>query len=302
MDLVSLMKDPTAIIRGLNNRHLGWIVPDRIVVQEEYKKIVGSKINLDNPKLYNEKLNWLKLYDRKPEYTALVDKYEVKKIVAAKLGADFIIPTIGVWNSFDEIDRDSLPNQFVLKCTHDSGSVMVCKDKSHFDWEKAKKSFEPRLHTNFYWAAREWPYKNVPPRVMAEKYMEDNIVHDLRDYKIHCFNGKPLYIQVIGNRNLSEHSGNQLFYTFDWEDAGWAFGDYPPYPNPLTKPFHLDTMYSFAERLSSNMKYIRVDLYEINGSVYFGELTFYPSAGTYPYNKYYTPEVDQMLGELINLK
>ena len=174
----------------------------------------------------------------------MVDKYAAKQYVADAIGEDIIIPTLGLWNHFDEIDFNILPNAFVLKCTHDSAGMVLVNNKNALNKTTAREKLEHNLNRNYYWGGREWPYKNVKPRILAETYMEDHTINDLRDYKIHCFNGEPTFLQVIGNRNLVTHEGNQMFYTFDWNDAGWSFGDYPPYPYSLEKPKHLDQMLS----------------------------------------------------------
>ena len=277
------------------------IIPDKPYLILKYRVKMGSNLNLKNPKKYTEKIQWLKLNDYKPEYTDMVDKYNAKSFVSGIIGEQYIIPTLGVWDSFDEIDFTNLPNQFVLKCTHDSGGVVICKDKTVLDINAAKRKIENALKNDFYYAQRERPYKYVTRRIIAEQYMEDHVVNDLRDYKIHCFNGEPKYLQVIGNRNHSNHTGNQMFYSFDWKDAGWAFGDYPPYNKDLEKPYHLELMYEIAKKLSQGLRYIRVDLYEINGDVYFGELTLYPAGGFYPYNNLFNLSADTMLGDLIQL-
>ena len=278
------------------------ILPDKLYLELMFKRRLGYKLDLKNPKTFNEKLQWLKLYDRKPIYTTMVDKYEAKKYVADKIGEQYIIPTLGVWDDPDEIDFDALPNQFVLKCNHNSGLGMcICKDKSKLDIESVKVELRKGLKQNYYLSGREWPYKNVKRKIIAEKYIENFDLGDLRDYKIHCFAGIPKFIQVIGNRNISAHTGNQMFYTGDWEPAGWSFGDYSPYPNELDEPHQLNKMYEIASSLSMEHSYLRVDLYEINNQIYFGELTFYPGCGLYPYNGVYNKETDMMLGALLEL-
>lgn len=292
------------ILVGLLHRvpFLNKRLPDELYLKYVFYCKCGKKLDIRNPQTFNEKIQWLKLYDRKSEYTMMVDKCEVKKYVANLIGEEHIIPTLGVWESFDKIDFDKLPNQFVLKCTHDSGGVVICIDKSTLNKRAARKKLNKGLNRNYFWTGREWPYKNVMPRIIAETYLEGDVDKDLRDYKIHCFHGEPKYLQVIGKRDLSNHTGKQLFYTFGWEDAGWAFGDYPPYPYELERPKHLDEMYEVAKSLSRNIKYVRVDLYEINGQVYFGEITFHPASGFYQFNDYYNEETDLMLGSLINIE
>ena len=178
-----------ALISSLNRRNLLNWMPDKMYIEMLYKVRMGRKLNLDNPQTFNEKLQWLKLYDRKPEYTTMVDKAAVKDYVADKIGSEYIIPTLGVWEHFDDIDFDQLPNQFVLKCNHDSGGLVICKDKASLDMEAAREKIESSLKRNFYYHSREWPYKNVKPCIIAEKYMVDESGTELKDYKFYCFGG-----------------------------------------------------------------------------------------------------------------
>lgn len=275
--------------------------PDDKYLKKEYFLNIGKELDLENPKSFNEKIQWLKLYDRKSIYTTMVDKYEVKEYIANLIGQEYIVPLLGVWGTPDEINFESLPQQFVLKTTHDSGGVVVCRNRENMNTDEIKKKLWKSLRTNYYLVHREWPYKNVERKIIAEMYMHDNNTNDIRDYKIHCFNGEPKYIQVIGNRNHALHTGNQMFYTFDWENAGWSFDDYPPYPYELDPPYNLQLMYKIAKKISRDHKYIRVDLYEINGKVYFGEVTFYPGGGFYPYGEVFNYNVDLMLGKKIQL-
>ena len=184
-----------------------------------YKVKTGDSLHLDNPQSLNEKLQWLKIHDRKPTYQTMVDKYEVRKIIAEKVGNEYLIPLLGVWNSFDEIDFEKLPDQFVLKCTHDSGGLAICKDKSRFDIAAARKKINHCMRRNYYLNTREWPYKYVKPRIIAEQYMVDESGWDLKDYKVFCFNGKPDYIEVDFNRSI-KHKLNP--YDFDWKPLNFC--------------------------------------------------------------------------------
>lgn len=197
-----------------------WI-PDDTYLRLAYRIRMGKKLNLDHPRTFNEKLQWLKLYDRKPEYTTMVDKYEAKQWVASRIGEEYIIPTLGIWDHFDEIDFDALPNQFVLKCTHDSGGLVICRNKATLDKEKAKKKLDHCLRNNYFWGMREWPYKNVKPRIIAEKYMEDSAgraellddkstYNGLTDYKFFCINGKPRFVYV--SRGFEYHTTVQISF------------------------------------------------------------------------------------------
>lgn len=293
-------KDPMSIVRFLaSNNFLNWM-PDKYYLKLLYFSKMKKKLNLDNPKTFNEKLQWLKLYDRNPLYTKLVDKYEVRKYIAEKIGEEYLIPLIGVWDKFDDIDFSELPNQFVLKCTHDSGGIVICKDKSNFDIEKARKKLNMRLKRNYYYRGREWPYKNVKPRIICEKYMMDESGTSLTDYKFYCFLGEPKYCQVIRDRNTNE--------TIDFYDLNWNLMDFTglhvpnnPYPHAKVKykkPEQYEKMIEIAKKLSKDFPFVRVDLYLIQNKIYFGELTFYPLSG---FGVFDPPEWNIKMGELIKL-
>lgn len=255
-------------------------LPDALYIQLNYFAHFKKPCNLRNPKTYNEKLNWLKLHDRNPLYTTLVDKYEVKEYVARLIGEQYIIPTLGVWDSFDEIDFEQLPDQFVLKCTHDSEGLVVVRDKSTLDKSAAKKKIEAALKQNFYYIGREWPYKNVRPRIIAEKYMEDHTDGELRDYKFFCFDGAPKAMFVASDR-ASDH------VKFDYFDLDFNHLDikqkYPHAEKLLRKPVTFDQMIDLSRVLSKGFPHVRVDFYEVDGHLYFGELTFYHFSGFMPF-------------------
>ena len=252
---------------------------------------------MKNPQTFNEKLQWLKIYDRKPIYTTMVDKYEVKNYVADKIGDEYIIPTLGVWDSFDEIDFDSLPDQFVLKCTHDSGGLVICKDKSKLNKEKAKKKIELSLNRNYYYHGREWAYKDVKPRVIAEKYMEDKNSKDLKDYKFFCFDGKVKAMFIATDRFTQGVETKFDFYDTNFEHLPFTNG-HPNAECVIEKPKHFEKMKELAEILSKGIPQIRVDFYEIDDEVYFGELTFFHWSGMVPF----VPEKwDYVFGEWIEL-
>lgn len=253
--------------------------PDKLYLSIIYYLRIGKKLNLKNPQKFTEKLQWLKLYDHNDIYTKIVDKYLVKDYVANIIGDQYIIPTLGVWQKTDDIDFDSLPNQFVLKCNHDSGGLFICKDKKQLSSEKiieVKKKLDIALNRNFYIYGREWPYKNVKPRVFAEKYMVDESGTELKDYKIFCFNGEPKVIQLDFNR-FNEHKKN--LYSPDWELLPFNF-NYPSHPEiKFEKPQKLDEMLEIASKLSKGKTFLRVDLYWTGKEIYFGELTFFPASG-----------------------
>lgn len=242
-----------------------------------YKLRMNKELDLEDPQTFSEKLQWLKLYNREPIMTTMVDKVEAKKYVANIIGEEYIIPTIGVYNLVEEIDFDALPNQFVIKCTHDSGGLVICKDKSKLDIKKAKSKLSKALKTNFYYQNREWPYKDVNPRIIAEQLLEIGGGGDLPDYKFFCFNGEPKCCQVI--------SGRSSTMTIDFFDEEWnhlQFHEPRQYPfsvNPILKPESYSQMWQLARKLSLGHPFLRVDFYEINGKIYFGELTFYPTSG-----------------------
>lgn len=256
-----------------------------------------KRLNLKFPKSFNEKIQWLKLYDRKPEYTQMVDKYEAKNYVADRIGQEYIIPTLGVWDHFDEIDFDTLPQQFVLKCTHDSGGIVIVHDKNTFDKKAAKKKIETCLKRNFYYAGREWPYKNVKPRIIAEQYMEDAETKELRDYKFFCFNGIPKVLFVASGRQSESEEISVDFFDMDYNHLPIKKG----HPNAKTAPNQPQTfekMKLLAEKLSAGIPHLRVDFYEANGKCYFGELTFSSGSGMGPFDP---EEWDYKFGEWITL-
>ena len=272
------------------------VVPEKWYLKRRFLKNVGYPLDLDNPRTFNEKLQWLKLYDHNPLYTKMVDKYEAKKYVADIIGEEYIIPTLGVWDHFDEIDFEQLPEQFVLKCTHDSGSIAICKDKATFDKKTAKKKLERGLRYNYYYSGGfEWPYKNVKPRIIAEKYMVDESAEQLKDYKIFNFDGMPKFIEGDYDR-FTEHKCN--LYTTDWTFIEAAIG-YPPDPNRIIdRPKALEEMLSLAKKLSVDIKYLRTDFYSIEDKIYFGEMTFYPGSG---FAKFSPDKFGLNLGDCINI-
>lgn len=274
---------------------------DEAFLKMRYRTLMGEKLSLKNPQSFNQKLQWLKLHDRDPQYTKMVDKYEARKYVAEKIGEEYLIPILGVWDKFDDIDFDSLPQKFVLKCTHDSGGVVVCRDKSKFDIPYASEKINRCLRRNFYKLTREWPYKDIKPRIIAEKFMEDKnelTNHSgLTDYKFYCFNGEPKYAYV--SLGLENHDTAKIsFVTLDWNIAPFGRTDFEEFKVLPPKPEKFDEMIELATVLSKNLKFLRVDFYEVDGSIYFGELTFFPGSG---YTKINPVEWDYKLGEMINL-
>lgn len=275
-------------------------LPDRPYLKILFRLKMGYKLDIDNPKTYNEKIQWLKLYNRRPEYINMVDKFEAKKYVAQIIGDQYIIPTYGIWKRFDEINFNSLPEQFVLKTTNGGGGsgVVICKEKKSFDKVKARKTINHSLKSNIYRNFREWPYKGIKPLIIAEKYMEDLETKELRDYKFFCFDGYVDCVMVCSERN----TGNVKFYYFDRD---WNFkrmgkiSNSAPKDFTLKKPINLDEMFAIAEQLSKNIPFVRVDLYSVNGKTYFSELTFFSDSG---YDKDNLPETNEYWGKLIKIK
>ncbi len=275
-----------------------WM-PDEMYLKFKYRLWMGERLNLKNPQSFCEKLQWLKLYNRKPEYTMMVDKVRVKDFVASRVGQEFLIPTLGVWDDPEKIDFDSLPNRFVLKCNHNSGLGMyICKDKSKMNIERVKRGLSRGLKQDYYIGNREWPYKNVPRRILAEEYIEPNLDReDLSDYKWYCFDGKPMYCQVIQNRSSHE--------TIDFFDTNWTHLDFVGLSRKAhnarvlpQRPVNLETHLKIACSLSRQIPFSRIDLYESRGRVYFGEITFFPASGL----GCFTPsKYNCILGQLITL-
>lgn len=277
--IVEYIKNPKKIVLYLMDKQFFNWMNDETYLKIKYKLIMGKKLNLKNPMSFNEKIQWLKLYNRKDIYTTMVDKYEVRKYISEKMGEEYLIPLIGVYDNPDEIDFNKLPNKFVIKCTHDSGTVIICKDKNKLDIKSTKKKLKKFLKRNYFYVHREWPYKNVKPRIVIEKYIEDNNRHELVDYKIYAFNGKCDYVMVCFDR----FNGKTKFIYFDREwnikkefsKDGLKYGE----NIKIDKPKKLEKMFEYAEKLSKEIPFLRVDFYEANGKMYFGELTFYPSSG-----------------------
>ena len=281
----------------LNKSGVSRWMPDRLYLRWLYRAYNGYWIDIDNPKTFQEKLQWLKLNDQRDAYSQMVDKVGAKDYVAQLVGEEYIIPTLAVYNSVDEIDFDVLPDQFVLKTTHDSQSAIICTDKYAFDKSKALKKIKRKLKVQYYWYSREYPYKNVPPRIIAEKYMGELGAEDMIDYKFFCFNGQPKYCQVIKNRSTNE--------TIDFFDEKWQHQGFYGLTqgvkqslNPIQKPQNYDKMLDIARVLSRNIPFVRVDLYNVNGKIYFGEMTFFPNGG---FGTFTPQKWNQILGDMLIL-
>lgn len=268
-------------------------MPDALYLKRAFKSFHGYELDLLHPKTLNEKLQWLKLHDRKDIYAIMVDKYEAKKYVSKIIGEKYIIPTFGVWEHFDDIDFSQLPTSFVLKCTHDSGSVVLVKDKNNWDKDAAKKILEYGLSRNYYWTGREWPYKNVKPRIIAEKMVDLNPV----DYKWICMNGTPQVLCVCTDRQKGDLRFDYYDMDFNFLPFEWVHPISEKGKN-MNRPKNFDEMKKLAKILSKNIPEIRVDFYDVEGQVYFGELTFYHQSGFAPF---YPREWDLKLGGLLKL-
>lgn len=271
--------------------------PDKIYLKWYFYSRVGYKLDLNNPKTFNEKLQWLKLNNRKPEMVKMVDKVDAKEYVAKIIGEEYIIPTLGVYDSVDEIDFDKLPNQFVLKCTHDSGGIVICSDKSKLDIEAAKAKLLSGLKVNYYYQNREWPYKQVKPRIIAEQYMVDESGYELKDYKFFCFDGEVKLLFIASDRGSKTEETKFDFFDTDFNHLPFLNG-HPNATKPIDRPKGFEKMKQIAARLSQGQPHLRVDLYDINGRIYFGELTFYHWSGMTPFEP---KEWDYKLGEWIQL-
>ncbi|MDD6276798.1 MAG: ATP-grasp fold amidoligase family protein [Clostridia bacterium] len=282
------------LVLALTRRGFFNFLDDKHYLQIQWWGHFGYKLNLKNPKTFNEKMQWLKLYDRKPEYSDMVDKYEAKKYVADRIGEEYIIPNYGVWDSFEEIDFSELPDKFVLKCTHDCGGLVICKNKAELDIESAKEKINASLGRNYYMHCREWPYKNVKPRIIAEEYIEPGDDGDLLDYKLMCFGGKVHITFVCSGRN-NDHGLHMTIYDREWNKLKLE-RHYPSEKKDFPKPENYEKMVEFAEKLSAGVPFLRVDFYNINGRIYFGELTFFPDGGM---EKFDPESWDYELGNLI---
>ena len=293
--IVARIKNPTLILLDFFNK-VSKYMSDELFLRCRFRIVMGKKLDLKNPTTYNEKLQWLKLYDRNPEYTRLVDKIAVKGFVEETIGPEYVIPTLKVYTAPEDVNINDLPKQFVIKTNHDGDSlgVFVCKDKNTFDFKKALSSLSKNLKRNYYYTGREWPYKNVKPYIFVEEYKEDES-GELRDYKFFCFNGivKALFV-------ATERSKGQV--KFDYFDRDFNHlnlrQSHPTSDKPIPKPQNFELMIQLAEKLSKGIPHVRVDLYNCNGHIYFGEMTFYHYGGMI---KFHPEKWDYIFGEWITL-
>ena len=293
-----LIRKPSLLFLTFGYRNFFNWMSDDLYIKIAYKIRMGRKLDLSNPKTFNEKLQWLKLYDRSPLYTTMVDKYEVKNYVANIIGDNYIIPTLGVWKQFDDIDFDTLPEQFVLKCTHDSGGMVICKDKSLFDKKAAKCKIERCLKHNYYYGMREWPYKNVVPRIIAEKYMSDGH-RGLRDYKFFNFNQDTKFMYI--SEGLENHKTARIsFFNLEGKLMPFNRSDFKGFDSDIVLPQGFNEMKNLSDKLAKeiNNTFVRTDFYLINGHPYFSEITFFPCGGMLPFSPI---EWDKKLGDWLTL-
>ena len=301
MHIKRYLKKPALIIPYLGK--YGWFrwMSDEAYIKMVYRIHFGVYPDLEHPKTYNEKLNWLKLHDRQPKYTDIVDKYTVKQYISRIIGTEYVVPTLGVWDRFEDIDFDALPNQFVLKCTHDSGGLVICRDKSKLNKAKARRKINSSLKRNYYWTGREWPYKDVKPRIIAEPYLEEhNCMYPnhvdaniLTDYKFFCFNGIPKVMYIAKDIGIGPESD---YFDMDFVHLPIIMDGDSFAPVPPVKPKHFEKMKEIAAVLSRNIPHIRVDFYCVDDKLYVGELTFFHSSGMC---HIYPEEWDYKLGEWI---
>ena len=273
---------------------------DEELVKRSFKSIFGYDLDLSNPRTYCEKMQWIKLYDRRDEYTTMVDKYRARDYISEKIGGEYLIPLIDVYDSPEEIDFDKLPGQFVLKCNHNSGLGMyICRDKSKLtpaNIAQIKKNLAKGLKQDYFIREREWPYKNVERKIVCEKYMSDGKSESLNDFKVMCFEGEPRLIEVHSDRFTDKHT--QDFCDTDWNRTSISQSDSPPSENPMDKPDTLNEMLELSRKLCAGIHFLRVDWYSINGKLYFGELTFFDGSGLEPFDDI---KDDEMMGSWIKL-
>lgn len=276
-------------------------MPDEKYLKKLYKAKLGKDLNLDNPQTFNEKLQWLKLYYRRPELTMMADKYAVRPYIAEKIGEEHLVPLLGVWDSADDIDFDKLPDQFVLKCNHNSGLGMcICKDKSTLDIQKAREQLRKGLAEDYSVVSREWQYKDIPRKIIAEKYMKDSLQNEktgIINYKVSCFNGEPKYVYVSRN-TVGKKNDCLSLLTPDWQDAPFYHGRYEAFEKLPPKPVNYEKMLEYSKILSENIPYVRVDFYEIESRLYFSELTFMVASG---FTRYEPEGTDELIGSWLTL-
>lgn len=290
-----VLKDPRLILTFILSRYCHWM-NDELYLRVLYFLRMGKMLHLNPPVTYNEKLQWLKLHDRNPEYTRMVDKVTAKEYVAKIIGSEYIIPTLGVWDKFDDIDFESLPNQFVLKCNHNSGGLVICRNKRELDIAKSKVAINRSLFKNYFFGTREFPYKNISPCILAEKYINDGS-EELQDYKFMCFNGS-VKCSFVCTERFSKDGLKVTFFDRDWKILPFT-RKYVNSKVSIMKPTNYDKMIELAEVIAREIanSFVRIDFYNVKGEIYFGEITFFPGSGM---EVFYPEEWDRILGDWIN--
>lgn len=279
---IKILRKPKIIVLYLLSTKISRIIPDIIFLKTKFRLRIGKTLNLSNPKTFNEKLQWLKLYDRNPEYIDLVDKYKVRDYIAKTIGGEYLIPLLGVYNSFEEINFNTLPDQFVLKPTHTSGDIFICRDNSGIDYNDLKKKINKWLKRDYYFLSREWCYKNIKPRIICEKYLKNERKQVPDDYKVLCFNGQPKLIQIHVNRYSKDYS--KVIYDLDWNKTTISIGN-SDFNLNIPKPKNYKSMLEFSKILAKDIPFARIDFYEEYNKLYFGEITLYPASGFNPLQK-----------------
>lgn len=291
-DFKKLLTHPNWSFSSWYQRHNFQTMPDEEYIRKVYFINFLKRINLKNPSTFNEKLNWMKLNRREDIYTQMADKYAVKEIVTSLIGSQYVVKNYGVYDSWDDIDFSKLPDQFVLKGTHDSGGASLCRDKKTFNYNAVRTKIEKNQKINFFYWYREWPYLNIKPRIIADELLDDHTGNELRDYKFWCFNGKPTYMYItIKGKNVYEN-----FYDMDYNPVGINHL-FPRHIPEFDKPANFELMKDLAAKLSKGIPFVRVDFFDVNGRVYFGEYTFYDWGGMRPFKG----DWDEKLGKLIEL-
>lgn len=291
-------------IKLLFNKDYRWLIlsgrghynsmEDEEYIKRKYKGTMGKTLNLDKPETFNEKLQWLKLHDRNPEYTDLVDKFRAKEVVGNIIGSQHIVPLIGSWTRGEDIPFDSLPNKCVLKCNHDQGSTIIWNREKAMDKGTIISHFNTRLKRNAYLPSREWPYKNLKPMIIAEEFLEEDIV----DYKFFCFNGEPRFVN-IGQLEHNPHTMHITFVDLDWNPMPFGRTDFPRVEKLPEKPAEFEEMLDIVRTLAKNTRFVRIDLFNVNHRVYFSEFTLYPTGG---YIRFSPPEYDKIVGSWLDLE
>lgn len=292
------LKSPALTLDWLVMKFCSTWMSDIPYLKIRFRLNNGYRLNLNNPQTLCEKIQWLKLYDRKQEYINMVDKYAVKKIISESIGEEYIVKPIGVWNKAEDIEWEKLPNEFVLKCTHDSGSVIICRNKAELDKANTVYRLNNSLKNNFYYCEREWPYKDVQPRIVAEPYISGLGNKDSVEYKITCMDGEVKFVTVCGGIAHSKYEDRTNdHFTKEWKRLDW-YANYKPSGKVIEKPSYMDQMISLSEKLSANIPYVRVDWYVLDGKLIFGEYTFFTWGG---FMKIHPFEWDKKLGSWLRL-